>query len=451
MLKSMITNIVAKRMSKKLKDATISEDDVKELLREIRISLLDGDVNFKVVKSFINNIKEKTIGVTLAPNQNPSEFILNIIKQELINILGKENKPINTNKKQIKIMMVGLQGSGKTTTVAKIANYFKNKNQKNPLLVAADIYRPAAIDQLKKLANDLNVDFFDKGTQEPSLTVKQALDFSYEKNNDLVIVDTAGRLQTNAELMEELVEVKKALDPDEILLVVDGMSGQDVINVAEEFNNWLKITGIVITKLDSDARAGAALSLVSILNVPIKFTGVGERIGSLDVFYPERMADRILGLGDIMSLAEKASDAIDEKQARNAFQRMLSGKFDLEDLMKQMEQFSKVGSLGGIMGMIPGGKDITTDKIEVAETRMRVWKYLLSSMTKKERRDPKIFKKQPNRKVRVVKGSGRPMDELNMLLRQWEKGRDKMAEMGKMLKKGKNPFGKEGGGFPMDL
>ena len=445
MLKSMISNIVAKRMTKKLNNATITEDDVKELLREIRVSLLDGDVNFKVVKSFINKIKEKTVGTTLSPKQNPADFVLSVIKDELIEILGHETKPINTNKKQLKIMMVGLQGSGKTTTVAKLANYFKNKFDKKPLLVAADIYRPAAIDQLRKLASDLNVDFYEQGTLEPAKIVKQALDVSYNNEDDLVIVDTAGRLQTNTELMEELVDVKRALSPDEILLVVDGMSGQDIINVAEEFHKWLDITGIVITKLDSDARAGAALSLASILNVPIKFTGVGERIGSLDVFYPERMADRILGLGDIMSLAEKASDVIDEKQARNSLQRMLAGKFDLEDLMKQMQQFSKVGSLGGMINMLPGAKNVTPEKIEEAENKMKTWKVLLSSMTLKERRDPRLFKKQPNRKVRVVKGSGRTMDELNKLLKQWEVGRDRMNEMGKMLKKGQNPFTGEGG------
>ncbi|GAA5414664.1 signal recognition particle protein [Ureaplasma ceti] len=447
-LNGLIGNIVSKRMSKKLRNATITEDDIKELLREIRVALLDSDVNIKVVKDFIKNIKEKTVGQILDPKENPADFVLRVIKEELVQILGKEKAEINTNKKQMKIMMVGLQGSGKTTTVAKIANFYKNKNNKKPLLIAGDIYRPAAIDQLNTLAQEINVDFYQHGTTTTAQQiVKEGLDLADKQNNDLVIVDTAGRLQTNVELMEELVEVKKALSPDEILLVVDAMSGQDVINVAEEFNKWLKLTGIVITKLDSDARAGAALSLTSIINVPIKFTGVGERVGSLDIFYPERMADRILGLGDIMTLAEKAADVYDEKQAKNAMQRMLSGKMDLEDLLRQMEQLSKMGSLNGIMKMMPGAANmkVSEARLEEAEQKMGIWKVMLSSMTLKERRNPKLFKKQPSRKLRVVKGSGRNMDELNKLLKRWEEAKDKMAEAGKMLQMGKNPFGK--GGF----
>ena len=446
-MNGLIGNIVAKRMTKKLKNSTITEDDVKELLREIRVALLDSDVNIKVVKNFINNIKEKTVGQMIDPKENPADFVLRVIKEELVNILGKQKEDINVNKKQVRIMMVGLQGSGKTTTTAKIANFYKTKYNKNPLLVAADIYRPAAIDQLHTLADEIHVDFYQNGTDNAAKIVKEAMDIADNNSNDFVIVDTAGRLQTNVELMEELVEVKKALNPDEVLLVVDAMAGQDIINVAEEFNKWLKLTGIVITKLDSDARAGATLSLTSIINVPIKFTGVGERIGSLDVFYPDRMADRILGLGDIMTLAEKAADVYDERQVKNMMQRMLSGKMDLEDLLRQMEQINKMGSLGGIMKMMPGmaANKISDEKLEVAEERMRVWRILLNSMTLKERRNPKLFKKQPNRKVRVVKGSGRKMDELNKLLKQWEESKDKMAEAGKMLQMGKNPFGK--GGF----
>lgn len=445
-LNGLIGNIVAKKMAKKLKSATITEDDIKELLREIRVALLDSDVNIKVVKNFINSIKEKTVGQTIDPKENPADFVLRVIKEELINILGKKKEDININKKQVRIMMVGLQGSGKTTTTAKIANYYKTKHGKNPLLVAADIYRPAAIDQLNTLSKEINVDFYQHGTIQADQIVREALDLADSKNNDFVIVDTAGRLQTNIELMEELVEVKKALNPDEVLLVVDAMSGQDIINVAEEFNKWLKLTGIVITKLDSDARAGAALSLTSIINVPIKFTGVGERIGSIDTFYPERMADRILGLGDIMTLAEKAADIYDEKQVKNTMQRMLSGRMDLEDLMKQMEQLAKMGSLNGIMKMMPGAANakISEAKLEEIESKMGIWKVMLSSMTLKERRNPKLFKKQPSRKLRVVKGSGRNMDELNKLLKRWEEARDKMAEAGKMLQMGKNPFGKGG-------
>lgn len=447
MFKSMITNIISKRMSKKLKDAIIKEEDLKELLSEIRIALLDADVNLAVVKKFIANIKQKAVGAYVEENQKPADIVLKIIKDELIEILGKENKPVNVNKKPLKIMMVGLQGSGKTTTVGKLANLFRNKHNKKPLLVAADIYRPAAIDQLRTLATQVRVDFHEEGTQRPDLTVRNALHKAEQNENDLIIVDTAGRLQTNEELMQELVNVKKVFMPDEILLVVDSMAGQDIINVATEFNNWLRLTGIVITKLDSDARAGAALSITSLLNVPIKFTGTGEKVGSIDDFYPERMADRILGLGDIMTLAEKAADVIDEKQIRGSMQRMMAGKMDLEDLMRQMSQLKKIGTLSSLSSMIPGLNKISNEQIENSEEKMRIWMILMSSMTRKERRDPRLFKKEPSRRVRVLKGSGRSPDELNKLLKQWEESRDKMAEMGKMLQKGKNPFAKGSGFF----
>ncbi|MDE6473141.1 MAG: signal recognition particle protein [Ureaplasma sp.] len=439
MLKSMIANIVAKRMTKKLRNATITEEDIADLLREIRISLLDADVNLFVVKDFIKSIKEKTVGQMIDPRIKPSDFVLNIIKEELIRILGQNAQHININKKQVRIMLVGLQGSGKTTTCGKIANFYKNKNAKKPMLVGVDIYRAAAIEQLRKIASDLHIDFYEHGTQDPRKTVEEALEKADEQNNDLIVLDTAGRLQTNEELMQELLDLKKEFQPDEILLVVDGMSGQDIVNVAKEFNEWLKLTGLIITKLDSDAKAGAALSLTSILNTPIKFTGSGEKLGSLDLFYPERMADRILGLGDILTLAEKSLDEADEKQMRGTMQRMFTGKFDLEDLMKNIERMAKMGSMSSLVGMLPGQK-INESQIQEAQEKMDSWKVLLSSMTLKERRDPRLFKKQPNRKVRVVKGAGKSMDELNKLLKRWEESRDKMHEMGKMLQKGQNPF-----------
>lgn len=442
---NLIGNIVLKKTTKKIIGSTIKEEDVSEILREIRIALLDSDVNILVVKKFINDIKTKVVGHILDPGQKLSDFLLLTIKDELIQILGNNKADININKKVNKIMLVGLQGSGKTTTCAKIANQYKNKNGKKPLLVACDIYRPAAIDQLEQLAKEINVDFYKEEKNKPEKIVKNAID-KYV-NDDLIIVDTAGRLQTNDELMEELIEIKKAISPDEILLVVDAMSGQDVMNVAVEFNNKLKLTGIIITKLDSDARAGAILSLVSMLNVPIKLIGNGEKIGSLDTFYPERIADRILGFGDVMSLAEKASEIMDENKIKHSMQRMLSGKMDLEDLMRQMEQLNKFGSLGGIMKMLPTNLlgNINEEKIDGIENSIKRWKVLLSSMTLKERRDPRVFKKQPNRKVRVIKGSGMKMDELNKLLKQWETGKNKMAEMGKQLMLGKNPFAN--GGF----
>ena len=440
MIKSFISNIVAKHMSKKLNDMYIKEEDITELLKQIRITLLEADVNLLVVKDFIKNIRQKSVDQMVPQGMDPQQFILTIIKEELTKILGSQNVPLNYDRKPLKIMLVGLQGSGKTTTAGKIATYCKTKQNKKPLLVALDVYRPAAIDQLETLAKESNVDFFQKGTQNPVITAKEAMSLAAENNNDVIIFDTAGRLQTNKELMDELVNIRNAIHPDEILLVVDAMSGQDMINVAQQFNDTLNLSGFIITKLDSDARAGVALSLIHLLNVPVKLTGNGEKLGSLDIFYPERMADRIIGLGDIMTLAEKASDVIDEAQTKKSLTKMFSGKMDLEDLMLQMQQIKKMGSLGLIAKMIPAAQNLADSDLESAEERIRIWTILMNSMTLKERKNPILFKKQPSRKERVIKGSGRKPDEFNKLINQWEKFRKQMEDIGKELRKGKNPF-----------
>ncbi|MBQ6954792.1 MAG: signal recognition particle protein [Mycoplasma sp.] len=440
MIKSFISNIVAKHMSKKLNDMYIKEEDITELLKQIRITLLEADVNLLVVKDFIKNIRQKSVDQMVPQGMDPQQFILTIIKEELTKILGSQNVPLNYDRKPLKIMLVGLQGSGKTTTAGKIATYCKTKQNKKPLLVALDVYRPAAIDQLETLAKESNVDFFQKGTQTPVITAKEAMSLAAENNNDVIIFDTAGRLQTNKELMDELVNIRNAIHPDEILLVVDAMSGQDMINVAQQFNDTLNLSGFIITKLDSDARAGVALSLIHLLNVPVKLTGNGEKLGSLDIFYPERMADRIIGLGDIMTLAEKASDVIDEAQTKKSLTKMFSGKMDLEDLMLQVQQIKKMGSLGLIAKMIPAAQNLADSDLESAEERIRIWTILMNSMTLKERKNPILFKKQPSRKERVIKGSGRKPDEFNKLINQWEKFRKQMEDIGKELRKGKNPF-----------
>ena len=440
MIKSFISNIVAKHMSKKLNDMYIKEEDITELLKQIRITLLEADVNLLVVKDFIKNIRQKSVDKMVPQGMDPQQFILTIIKEELTKILGSQNVPLNYDRKPLKIMLVGLQGSGKTTTAGKIATYCKTKQNKKPLLVALDVYRPAAIDQLETLAKESNVDFFQKGTQNPVITAKEAMSLAAENNNDVIIFDTAGRLQTNKQLMDELVNIRNAIHPDEILLVVDAMSGQDMINVAQQFNDRLNLSGFIITKLDSDARAGVALSLIHLLNVPVKLTGNGEKLGSLDIFYPERMADRIIGLGDIMTLAEKASDVIDEAQTKKSLTKMFSGKMDLEDLMLQMQQIKKMGSLGSIAKMIPAAQNLADSDLESAEERIRIWTILMNSMTLKERKNPILFKKQPSRKERVIKGSGRKPDEFNKLINQWEKFRKQMEDIGKELRKGKNPF-----------
>lgn len=440
LFKSAIASIVSRNMKKKLESSTIKEEDLVEVLKQIRIALLDADVNLSVTKELIKNIRESAVGTMVDPGSKPDDVLLLIVKEELVKVLGSKTSLIDFDKKPLKIMMVGLQGSGKTTTAGKIALFAKTKHDKKPLLVAGDIYRPAAIDQLRTLSQETKVDFYEKQQQDPVKTSKEAIALASKNGNDIIIVDTAGRLQTNKELMDELYNIKKTIHPDEILLVVDAMAGQDIINVAQEFHNKLNLTGIVITKLDSDARAGAALSLRSVLDVPIKLTGIGEKLGSLDVFHPDRIADKILGFGDMISLAEKASENLDEKEVKKSFQKMLSGKMDLEDLMSQMEQVTKMGSLGSIMGMLPNAPKITDDKIYEAEQKMKVWKVLLSSMTLKERRNPALLKKNPNRKLRIIKGSGRKPDELNKLLSEWEKSRQRMEEVGKQIKKGQNPF-----------
>ena len=440
MIKSFISNIVAKHMSKKLNDMYIKEEDITELLKQIRITLLEADVNLLVVKDFIKNIRQKSVDKMVPQGMDPQQFILTIIKEELTKILGSQNVPLNYDRKPLKIILVGLQGSGKTTTAGKIATYCKTKQNKKPLLVALDVYRPAAIDQLETLAKESNVDFFQKGTQNPVITAKEAMSLAAENNNDVIIFDTAGRLQTNKQLMDELVNIRNAIHPNEILLVVDAMSGQDMINVAQQFNDTLNLSGFIITKLDSDARAGVALSLIHLLNVPVKLTGNGEKLGSLDIFYPERMADRIIGLGDIMTLAEKASDVFDEAQTKKSLTKMFSGKMDLEDLMLQMQQIKKMGSLGSIAKMIPAAQNLADSDLESAEERIRIWTILMNSMTLKERKNPILFKKQPSRKERVIKGSGRKPDEFNKLINQWEKFRKQMEDIGKELRKGKNPF-----------
>lgn len=440
MLKTKLTSIVLKHMKKKLINSTITEDDIAEVLKQIRITLLDSDVNLLVVKNFIKNIRTKAVGQTLDKNTDPEQFILNIIKEELINILGKQQQPLVTTSKPVKVLMIGLQGSGKTTTVAKLANYFKNKQSFKPLMVGLDIYRPGAIEQLKQLASEINVDFYDHGTQDPRETAVEALNLAKQNKNDFILFDTAGRLQTDESLIKELIDLKKIIKPTDTLLVVDAMSGQDMINVATEFNDKLNLSGIIITKLDSDAKAGVALSLTSLLNVPIKFTGTGEKVGSLDLFYPERMADRILGLGDIMTLAEKASDVIDENRSKKTIMRMLSGKMDLEDLLWQVEQVNKMGSLDSIVKMMPGTSKISEDQIEQAQKKIRTWKILMQSMTLKERRNPGLFRKSLSRRTRVIKGSGCKPDDLNKMLNEFEKTKKKMDEISANLRKGKNPL-----------
>ncbi|MDR0340848.1 MAG: signal recognition particle protein [Mycoplasmataceae bacterium] len=439
MIKDIIASFATKHIKKKLDKWTITEEDTVDLFREIRLTLLDADVNLLVVKNFIKSLKEKVNGMVIEETQKMDDVVLTIIKEELVKLLGENTSELQLNNKLTKIMMVGLNGAGKTTTCAKIANYIK-KQGKKPLVVGLDIYRPAAFEQLKKLCIDNNIEYFDKGTQNPIITAKDAVEYALNANCDVIIYDTAGRMQTNTELMNELKDIKSKVNPDEILLVVDAMAGQEINNVANEFNSILDLTGFIATKMDNDARFGAIMSLIALTQIPVKFSGTGEKISNLDKFHPDRVANRILGLGDIMTFAEKAKENIDEDMVKKSMSRMMSGKFDLEDLMTIMNQVGKMGSLGSIVKMFPAFQKISESQTEGAEQKMNVWTYLMSSMTKKEKRNPHILERETTRKIRIVKGSGRKMDELNKLLSEWKKIKTKMDEFGKLIKSGKNPL-----------
>ena len=414
----------------------ITEDNISEITREIRLALLEADVNYQVVKEFISTVKEKALGEEVAKSLKPGEQFVKIVKDELVELLGGEKKDLNTNGNPATLMLVGLQGSGKTTTISKLANYLRKKYKKKPLLVACDIYRPAAIDQLKQLGKELNIPVYDEGTNNPVNTVKNAINYAKENNLDYVLVDTAGRLHIDTELMEELQNINNNVPMDEILLVVDSMTGQDVINVINGFNESLPLTGAILTKLDGDTRGGAALSIRHLTNIPIKFIGVSEKMDGLEEFYPERMATRILGMGDIMTMLEKAESVIDEETAMKAAKKMEKGTFDLEDFLEQLHQIKKLGPLENIIKMLPGAKKMGLNNVNINPKDLAHIEAIIQSMTPKERRNPDLLK--ASRKMRIAKGSGRSVEEVNRLLKQFEE----MKKMMKMMKSGnfKMPF-----------
>ena len=425
---------------KKVKgQSKLTEQNMEEMIKEIRISLLEADVNYKVVKEFTNNVKEQAIGQNVLSTLSPGQMILKIIKDELVKLLGEENDALNISG-LTSIMMVGLQGSGKTTTSAKIANLLRKKQNKRPLLIGLDVYRPAAIDQLITLGKSINVDvFYDKETKDVVDIATRALAYAREKGYDLLIFDTAGRLHIDEQLMQELKDVSVAIKPREVLLVVDAMSGQDSVNVAKEFNEKLRITGLVMSKLDGDARGGAALSIKHLTGIPIKFSGVGEKIEDLEIFYPERMAERILGMGDVLTLIEKAEEAIDEKEAKKTVNKMMNGTFTLDDMLIQMEQINKLGSMKGIIKFIPGMPKVTDEQMEQANDQLKKTKAVICSMTKEERIHPEILK--ANRKIRIAKGCGLQASDVNRVINQHEKMKEMMKQMKGLMKNGKNPFG----------
>lgn len=371
--KSLIGKIIYKNIKKKLDNLIISEDDITEALKQIRIELLNADVNILVIKKFLQTIRKKAIGYVMEPNEQARDVILQIVKEELINILGqKQNEIILHENELTKIMLVGLQGSGKTTTVAKLANLLKTKKNKKVLIVALDIYRLAAIDQLKQLSQKIDCECFTLPNKSVEEIAIASLEYAKKNKFNCIIFDTAGRLQTSEEMMQELKMVKKITNPHEIIYVVDAMAGQDIINVVDKFNSILKLTSLIITKIDSEARCGAALSITSLIKIPIKFLGNGEAIGNLNIFYPDRIANQILGLGDLKTLSEKIDEKIDKDSAKKSFARMIAGKFDLEDLMTQMQQIKKIGSIGGILKFLPNMSDkINDNQIENIEEKIK--------------------------------------------------------------------------------
>lgn len=413
----------------------LTQENMDEMLREIRLALLEADVNFKVVKEFIASVKEKAEGQDVLNQLNPSQMVVKIVNDELVHLFGDSLEEIRFNKNRPTIiMMVGLQGAGKTTTSGKVAKLLQDKYSKKPLLVAADIYRPAAIDQLKTVGEQLEIDVFEKGKTDPRVIVKEAIDYAKEQGNDLIIVDTAGRLHLDTDLMMELKDLKELYNPDEIILVVDALTGQDAINVAQSYHDQLEISGAILTKLDGDSRGGAALSIKHVTGVPIKFIGTGEKLDAIDLFYPDRMVSRMLGMGDVISLIEKATNVIDEEKAGKAADRMMSGQFDLEDMLEQMEQMNKLGSLGGIAKLIPGMPKLSEEDELKAKAKLKDTKAIIQSMTPKERRNPSLIK--ASRKTRIAKGSGLTSADVNKVLREYENMKKMMKQMGSMMGKG---------------
>ena len=413
----------------------ITEENINDVTREIRLALLEADVNYKVVKEFINNVKEKALGEEVAKSLKPGEMFVKILKDELVELLGGEKKELNLSGNPAKLMLVGLQGTGKTTMIGKLGLLLRKKYNKKPLLVACDIYRPAAIEQLKQLGKQLNIEVYEEGNNDPVTIANNAVNYAKENGFNYVLIDTAGRLHIDEPLMEELNKINETVKPEEILLVVDAMTGQDAINVIEGFNNSLTLTGAILTKLDGDTRGGAALSIRHLTNVPIKFVGVSEKMDGVEEFYPERMATRILGMGDIMTMLEKAEDAIDKDEALASAKKLQSGKFDLDDFLTQLKQIKKLGPLENLIKLLPGvPKELKGVKVDPKD--MAHIEAIILSMTPYERRHPEVLK--ATRKIRIAKGSARTVEEVNRLLKQFEQ----MKTMMKQLKNGnlKMPF-----------
>lgn len=405
----------------------ITEANIGDAIREIRTALLEADVNYEVVKEFTKSVKDKALGMEVSKSLKPEEVFIKVVKDELVFLLGGDYVPLEVNKKPTIVMMVGLQGSGKTTTSGKIAALVRKKNKKNPLLVACDIYRPAAIDQLKEIGKQLNIPVFEEGTKPVKEIVSDALLYAKENNHDFIIIDTAGRLHIDESLMDELKEVESEFKPDEIILVIDAMMGQDAINVINGFNDKLNLTGAILTKMDGNTKGGVALSVRHLTNIPIKFIGDSEKLDGLSEFYPERMAERILDMGDILSIAEKVENVVSEDEANDLAKKMKKGEYTLEDFLTNMKQIRKLGPLENLLKMMPGARKMGLNNINIDPKDMAHVEAIILSMTPYERKHPEVIKN--SRKLRISKGCGRSVEEINRLLKQFENMKTMMKQM----------------------
>lgn len=414
----------------------ITEENIDSMVREVRLALLEADVNYKVVKEFTSVVREKALGEEVKKSLTPGEMFVGIIRDSLVELLGGVNTPLNLNGNPACLMLVGLQGSGKTTTIGKLANLLRKKHNKKPLLVACDIYRPAAIEQLKQIGKELNIPVYSEDSKDAVSIAKNGVCYAKENGYDYVLIDTAGRLHIDDNLMDELQSIKNLVKPEETLLVIDSMMGQDAINVITGFNSKIDLTGVILTKLDGDTRGGVALSVRHLTNVPIKFIGDSEKMDGISYFYPDRMASRILGMGDILSIVDKANEAIDEKEAEKSLKKMQKGKFDLEDFLSQMKQIKKLGPLENLLKLIPGASKMGLNNVNINPKDLAHIEAIILSMTPYERKHHEILK--ASRKERIAKGSGRNVMEVNRLLTQFEQSKKMM----KMLSNGnmKLPF-----------
>lgn len=405
----------------------INEDNISDMMREIRLALLEADVNIKIVREFTEKVKEKALGEEVKKSIKPGDLFVKILKDELVELLGGNASPLVMDKKPTIVLMSGLQGSGKTTTAGKLGNYARKKHGKKPMFIACDVYRPAAIDQLKTIGKSLNIEVYEEGKSNPVEIAKNGINYAKEKGYDYIIIDTAGRLQIDENLMNELVEINNAVNPNEILLVIDAMSGQDAINVITGFNDKLNLTGCILTKMDGCAKGGVALSLRHLTNVPIKMIGDSEKLDGLSEFYPERMAERILGMGDILSIIEKTEAELNNDEMLDAAKKMQKGKFDLEDFLTTMRQIKKLGPLENLLKLLPGASKMGLNKVSIDPKVMPRVEAIVLSMTPYERRHPEEIK--ASRKQRIAKGCGQKVEDVNRLLNQFEQMKKMMKQM----------------------